>query len=295
MLKGSIVALILPFRNGEIDYEQFEKLIEYHIENGTHGILCCGTTGESATISHQEHIEIINFTVKKAAKRIDVLAGTGSNSTREAVELAKAAKAAGADAHLSITPYYNKPTQEGLYLHFKAVADEVDMPMVVYNVPGRTGVNITPETMARIAEIPQVVGVKEATGNIRQATEIVEYCPPDFNLYSGDDFSNFPMMAVGAKGAISVTANIAPKLMSDMFNKWFTDDPKQHGEARKIHMDLMALHRGMFYETNPIPVKTAAYLMGIIDHLEFRLPLCPLSSMNEEKLKILLKERGMIG
>ncbi len=291
MISGSIVAIITPFRNDSIDYEDLEKLIEFHIANGTSGIVPCGTTGESATLSHQEHKDLIEFVIKKVKGRVPVIAGTGSNSTREAVELAQSAKEDGADAHLSITPYYNKPTQEGLYRHFKTIADQVALPMILYNVPGRTGVDMAPETVAKLSEVPNIVGIKEATGSARQGAEILEQSKSGFLLISGDDFINLPLLSVGAVGAISVTANIAPRALSGLFQAYFSGD---HEKARAIHSDTLALHRAMFIESSPIPVKTAAHMMGLIRGAEFRLPLCPLKKENEQKLRELLTKRGMI-
>ncbi len=291
MVKGSIVAIITPFKNGEVDYDSLEKLIEYHIKNGTSGIVPCGTTGESATLTHKEHVDVINFVVKKVKGRIRVIAGTGSNSTSEAVELAEGAKKAGADAHLSITPYYNKPTQEGLYQHFKAIADAVELPMILYNVPGRTGVNLLPETVGRLSQIKEIIGIKEATGSLQQAAEVMENVKSGFLLLSGDDFVNLPLLSIGSVGAISVTANIAPILLSNLFRSYESGDLEK---AKNIHIGLMALHRAMFIETNPIPVKTAAYLMGLIGCLEFRLPLCPMKKENEDKLKNTLKTKGLL-
>jgi 4-hydroxy-tetrahydrodipicolinate synthase len=290
MISGSIVAIITPFKNGEVDYEGLEKLIEFHIKNGTSGIVPCGTTGESATLSHKEHIEVVQFVVKKVNKRIPVIAGSGSNSTQEAIELAVAAKEAKADAHLSITPYYNKPTQEGLYQHFKAIAEAVNLPMVLYNVPGRTGVNMLPETVGRLSQVKNIVGIKEATGDMRQAAEIMENVKSGFTLLSGDDFTNLQLLSLGGVGAISVTANILPKELAGLFEAYKKGD---YEKAKKLHLDTMPVHRMMFVETSPIPVKTAAYFMGLINQLEFRLPLCSLKKENEEKLKDLLKKRGL--
>lgn len=291
MLKGSFVALITPFRDGKVDYDQLERLIEFHIENGTHGLLPCGTTGESATLTYEEHREVIRFTVNKVGGRIKVLAGTGSNSTHEAIRLAEEAADAGADAHLSITPYYNKPTQEGLIAHFTAIADEVKLPMVLYNVPGRTGVNLLPETVAKLAKHPNIVGIKEATGNVRQALEILERTGQDFLLFSGDDFINFPLLTSGAVGSISVTANVMPKKMSEMYESYWAGDT---AKARKIHYDLLPIHRAMFLETNPIPVKQAAYLMGLLSHLEYRKPMVPMSEKNLDRLREILRQKGLI-
>lgn len=291
MFNGSMVAIITPFKNDKIDYENLEELIEFHIKNGTNAIVPCGTTGESATLSHQEHKDLIAFVVKTVKGRIPVIAGTGSNSTREAVELAKSAKDDGADAHLSITPYYNKPTQEGLYQHFKAIADAVALPMIMYNVPGRTSVNMLPETVGRLSQVANIVGIKEATGSVQQGTEVLEYSKSGFALLSGDDFINLPLLAVGGAGYISVTANVAPKELSDTYKAWVSGN---HDEARKIHAATMPLHRAMFLETNPIPVKAAAYKMGLIKTLEYRLPMCPMKKENDQKLTEVLKSRKMI-
>ncbi|MGC8765581.1 MAG: 4-hydroxy-tetrahydrodipicolinate synthase [Brevinematia bacterium] len=291
MIKGSLVALITPFKNGQVDYEALESLIEFHIANGTDGLVPCGTTGESATLTHKEHIEIVDFVVKKVKGRIPVIAGTGSNSTHEAIELGLAAKKSGADAHLSIVPYYNKPTQEGLYQHFKKIAEEVDLPMILYNVPGRTALNMTAETVGRLSKIKNIIGIKEATGDLRQATEIMENVSSGFLLLSGDDFVNLPLLSVGGVGAISVTANIIPKEVSSLFKFYWKGEFEK---ARSLNLSLYPVNRMMFVETNPIPVKTAAYHMGLIPVLEFRLPLCPMKKENEEKLKSLLKERGLI-
>ncbi len=287
---GSITAIITPFKNGEVDYESLEKLIEFQIGNGSDGLVPCGTTGESATLTTKEHEEVIDFTVKKVNGRIPVIAGTGSNSTMEAVDLARSAKASGADAHLSITPYYNKPTQEGLYRHFAEIAAAVDLPMIMYNIPGRTGVNMLPETTARLSLIPRIIGIKEAT-NLQQAAEIVEYSKSGFIMLSGDDFLNLPMLSVGGKGTVSVTSNIAPRLSSDLVKSFFAGDLEK---ARAINFSLMPIHRAMFLETSPIPVKTAAYLMGLIGAVEFRLPLCPLKNENLEKLSAALKAGGLV-
>ncbi len=291
MLKGSMVALITPFNNNKVDYEGLEKLIEYHILKGTDGIVPCGTTGESATLNHKEHIDLIRFVVSKVNKRIPVIAGTGSNSTMEAIDLAKGAKNAGADYHLSITPYYNKPTQEGLYQHFKAIADSTDLPMILYNVPGRTGVNMLPETTGRLSKINNIVGLKEATGDLKQAAEIMENAKSGFILLSGDDFTNLPLLSIGAVGAISVTANILPAELSEMFKAYENGD---YEKARRLHIETMPVHRIMFIETNPIPVKTASFMMGLIDNLEFRLPLCPMKKENEQKLRDILKIKALL-
>jgi len=291
MIKGSNVALITPFRDSKVDYESLESLIEFHISNGTRGIVPCGTTGESSTLSFEEHKKIIEFTVSKVRGRVPVIAGTGANSTSEAIELAESAKNSGADAHLSITPYYNKPSQEGLFLHFKAISEAVKLPMILYNVPGRTSVNMLAETTGRLSRLPGIIGIKEASGDLKQITEIMEYSSGDFILLSGDDFTNLAQLAVGGTGAISVTANIVPGLSQSLYTAFEKGDMKA---ARDVQLKLSSLHRAMFIETNPVPVKTAAYLTGLIKTLEFRLPLCPLKKENEQKLKDTLAAYGLI-
>ena len=283
MFEGSTVALITPFSKGEIDWEKLENLIEFHIKNGTDCILACGTTGESATLSHKEHKEIMKFIVEKVNKRIKVLAGTGSNSTKEAIELTSYAKKIGADGSLIITPYYNKPTQKGLYLHFEKIAREIDIPIVLYNVPSRTGINLETETVKDLSEIPSIVAIKEASGNIEQITRIISF--GKITVLSGDDSLTFPIMALGGKGVISVAANVVPKELKKMVKNALE---RKWDEARRIHYKLYPLFKGLFIETNPIPVKTALTLMGMIDG-EFRLPLCPMKKKNEEKLIEILK------
>lgn len=286
-----MVALITPFKNDAVDYPTLEKLIDFHLANGTSCIVPCGTTGESATLSMEEHMEVIRFTVNKVKGRVPVLAGTGANCTREAIELAQAAKEAGADAHLSVTPYYNKPSQEGLFLHYKAIAEAVKLPMVLYNVPGRSVVSLSPETIGRLSQIDGIIGVKEASGDMKQVAETFERVRSGFLMISGDDFTNLPLMALGGVGAISVTANIAPKLLSDTFAAY---KKGSYDEARKLHLQSMPLHRAMFIETSPVPVKTAAHLTGLIPTLEFRLPLAPLKAENAAKLKDVLKNQGLL-
>jgi 4-hydroxy-tetrahydrodipicolinate synthase len=290
MFKGSMVAIVTPFRNGKVDEKALGDLIEFHIKSGTDVIVPCGTTGESATLSHEEHHRVVEITVKTVNKRIPVIAGAGSNSTDETLDLTKHAKKSGADGVLLITPYYNKPTQEGLYQHFKKVAESVDIPILLYNVPGRTGVNMLPATVARLRGIKNIVGIKEATGDMKQVSELIRLCGRDFDVISGDDFTTFPLLALGGVGAISVTANIAPADAAAMFDKFFAGKAE---EALKLHYKLEPLHGPMFIETNPIPVKTALALMGKIAE-EFRLPLCPMAEANKEKLKKALKDYGLI-
>lgn len=290
MFKGSMVAIVTPFKNGAIDEKALGDLIEFHIKNGTDVIVPCGTTGESATLSHEEHHRVVEFTVKTVNKRIPVVAGAGSNSTSETLELTRYAKKAGADGVLLITPYYNKPTQEGLYRHFTNVADSVDIPVILYNVPGRTSVNMLPATVARLREHKNIVGIKEATGDMKQVSEIIRLCGRDFDVLSGDDFTTLPLLCLGGVGAISVTANIAPADCAAMFDAFFAGNMP---EALKRHYKLEPLHGPLFIETNPIPVKTALALMGKIAE-EFRLPLCPMADANKDKLKKALKEYGLI-
>lgn len=290
MFRGSIVALITPFKNGRVDEDRMRALIERQIVGGTYGIVPCGTTGESATLTHEEHERVISLTIETVGRRVKVIAGTGSNSTDEAVKLTKYAKKAGADGALLITPYYNRPTQEGLYQHFKKVASEADIPMVVYNVPSRTGVNLLPETLARMASIDNIAGVKEASGSLQQVSDIIGLCGDNITVLSGDDFATLPIMAVGGKGVISVTANIVPKDVAELVNQYEAGNIKK---AMELHYKLRPLNQAMFYETNPIPVKTAASLLGLID-LEFRLPLCPMSPSNLERLKISMKDYGLL-
>jgi len=290
MFKGSMVAIVTPFRNGKIDEKALGDLIEFHIKSGTDVIVPCGTTGESATLSHEEHHQVVEFTVKTVKKRVPVVAGAGSNSTAETVDLMKYAKMAGADGVLLITPYYNKPTQEGLYQHFTKAAESVDIPIILYNVPGRTSVNMLPATVARLREKKNIVGIKEATGDLRQISEIIRLCGKDFDVISGDDFTNLPLLSIGGVGAISVTANIIPGDAAAMFDAFFAGKME---EARRLHFKMEPLHSLMFVETNPIPVKTALALMGRINE-EFRLPLCSLADANKEKLKKGLKEYGLL-
>jgi 4-hydroxy-tetrahydrodipicolinate synthase len=290
MFKGSMVAIVTPFRNGKVDEKAFGDLIEFHIKNGTDAIVPCGTTGESATLSHEEHHRVVELTVKAVNKRVPVIAGAGSNSTEETVELTKFAKKAGADAVLLITPYYNKPTQEGLYRHFRLAAETVDIPIIMYNVPGRTGVNMLPPTVARLREVKNIIGIKEATGDLKQISEVIRLCGRDFTVLSGDDFTNLPILSIGGVGSISVTANVAPADCAAMFDAFFSG---KTDEALRLHYKLEPLHNAMFIETNPIPAKTALALMGKVTE-EFRLPLCPLADANKEKLKKALKEYGLI-
>ena len=290
MFKGSIVAIVTPFKNGRFDEKAYGDLIEWHIAEGTHGIVPCGTTGEASTLDYEEHYRVIEVAVKAANKRIPVIAGTGANSTEETLTITKKAKQLGADAALIVTPYYNKPTQEGLYRHYKAVAEAVDIPIVLYNVPGRTALNMLPSTVARLMEFPNIVSIKEATGDMRQVSDIIRLCGERITVISGDDFTTLPLLSLGGKGVISVVANIAPKEVAEMCNAWEKGDIEK---ARQIHYRLEPLNGAMFIETNPIPVKTSLALMGKIQE-EFRLPLCEMSGPNREKLRSILKDGGII-
>ncbi len=290
MFSGAMVAIVTPFSNGKVDEEAFRRLINFQIENGTQAIIPCGTTGESATFTHEEHKFVIEFTIKEVNGRVPVIAGTGSNSTAEAIALTRHAKEAGADAALMICPYYNKPTQEGLYQHFKAVAEAVPMPIIMYNIMARTGVNMVPETVARLAGIENIVGTKEASGNLQQMTEIIELCGPDFDVISGDDPLTLPLMAVGGTGVISVASNVAPGQVLEMTSAFLNGDL---AKAQELNIRLQALFRALFLETNPIPVKMALGFMGMIDP-EMRLPLYPMGPANTEKLKKVLADYGLL-
>ncbi len=289
MFQGSIVALVTPFKQGELDEKALRDLVEFHIAEGTNAIVPCGTTGESATLSHEEHCRVIEIVIDQAKKRVPVIAGAGSNSTKEAVFLTEHAKKSGADAVLSITPYYNKPTQAGLYQHFKTIAEQVDIPIVLYNVPGRTGVNMLPDTVVELSKIKNIVGVKEASGSLDQAGAIIQHTDDSFDVISGEDSLTFPMMAMGAKGVISVTANVAPKKMAQMCKAVLENNMI---EARKLHYELIDLSKAVFYETNPIPAKKAVYLMGLIEN-EIRLPLVEMTKENTEKLQTVMKNLGI--
>lgn len=291
MIKGAIVAIVTPFKDGKLDEEGLRGLIEFQIENGTDAIVPCGTTGESATLSHAEHKRVVEITIDTVKGRVPVIAGTGSNSTAETIELTHHAKSAGANAALVITPYYNKPTQEGLYQHFKAVSDACSFPMVLYNVPGRTALNMLPTTVARLAELDDVIAIKEATGSMQQASDIISLCGDKITVLSGDDFTAFPLLAIGGKGVISVVSNVAPRDMAGMIDAFEAGDLEK---ARALHYKLWPLNNAMFYETNPAPAKTSLALMGKISSGELRLPLVSMSEANLEKLKKTLSEYGLI-
>ena len=290
VLRGSMVALVTPFRGDRIDEPALKQLIELHIAAGTTALVPCGTTGESATLSFEEHDRVIDLTVQASRGRIPVIAGTGSNNTREAIRLTKHAKETGADAALIISPYYNKPTQQGLYLHFKAVAEAVDIPIVIYNIASRTAVNIEPETFARLVTIKNIVAVKESSGNLEQMSRILQMTNGKMTLISGDDGLTLPVLAIGGTGVISVVANVVPKDVAAMVSAFAAGN---HREAMQWHQRLLPLVKALFLETNPIPVKTAMGLLGMIAP-ELRLPLCEMSEGNLAKLKQALEEYGLL-
>ena len=288
---GAFTALVTPFRNGKVDEERYRELIEWQITQGINGLVPCGTTGESATLSHDEHENVIRICIDQAKKRVPVIAGAGSNNTEEAVRLTRFAKEAGADAALHITPYYNKPTQGGLFAHYKAIADAVDLPILVYNVPGRTGVKVAPATMARMyKEIPGIIGAKEATGDLAYVSDTLEFCGPGFTLLSGDDFTVLPALALGAVGVISVTSNLVPAKMAAMCSCFANGDL---ATAKQLHYEMGPLNRACFLETNPIPVKTALAKMGKMG-VEMRLPLVPMLPENEKCLDEALALCGLV-
>lgn len=293
MFKGSMVAIVTPFKNNktELDEKAFKRLIEFHIKGNTSAVVPCGTTGESATLSFEEHDRVIELAVEYVDKRIPVIAGTGSNSTQEAIALTVHAKKAGADASLQVSPYYNRPTQKGLYEHFKTIAEAVDIPIILYNIASRTGVNIEPETIAKLAnDCKNIVGVKEASGNLDQMSRIKALCPQTFALISGDDSLTLPILSIGGTGVISVVANIIPQDVADMAAAF---EKGNITKARKLHYKMLPLVKAMFVETNPIPVKTAMGMMGMIEP-SLRLPMCEMSEENKQKLKVALKDYGLL-
>ena len=290
MFEGSIVAIVTPFKNGRVDEDAYRKLIEFQIENGTSAIVPCGTTGESATLDVGEHARVIDIAVEAVNKRVPVIAGTGGNSTSEAIALTRHAKEVGADATLQVTPYYNKPTQEGLFRHYEAILKAVPLPQILYNVPGRTSVNLLPETVARLAKFPEVVAIKEASGNVGQMADVVRMAGENITLLSGDDNLTLPVLAIGGKGVVSVVANIVPQDTADLVKAWAEGKTE---EARNLFYKLLPLCKAMFFETNPIPVKTSAALMGLIGD-EMRLPMCHMAPANLEKLKTVLVDYGLV-
>jgi 4-hydroxy-tetrahydrodipicolinate synthase len=291
MITGSMVAIVTPMNeDGSLDLAAFRGLIDFHIEQGTDGIVVVGTTGESPTVDVEEHELLIAEAVKHSAGRIPIIAGTGANSTREAIELASFSKKAGADASLTVVPYYNKPTQEGLYQHFKAIAEAVAMPHILYNVPGRTVADMSNDTALRLAQIPNIVGIKDATGNIERGSDLLLRAPKDFAVYSGDDASTLALMMLGAHGTISVTANVAPKLMHEMCLAALNGEVAR---ARQINFRLLGLHRSLFVEANPIPVKWAVARMGQMKNI-LRLPLTPLSKSSYAAVEEAMRQAGLV-
>jgi 4-hydroxy-tetrahydrodipicolinate synthase len=289
--QGAFVAIVTPFIDGKVDEEGLKSLIEFHIANGTHGIVPCGTTGESATMSHAEHHRVVQLTVETVAGRVPVMAGSGSNSTSEAIDLTMYAKKAGADAVLMVTPYYNRPSQEGLYQHYKAVAETVDIPIFLYNVPSRTGTNMLPSTVARCAAIDNIVGIKEATGSLNQVSELINLCPADFIVLSGDDFTAMPTVLIGGKGVISVTSNVAPGDMAAMMEAALAG---KVARANELHYKLFPLMQAMFYDTNPVPAKKSLEMMGKIQSGMPRLPLASMDETIQVKLRKALAAYGLL-
>ncbi len=290
MFEGSYVALVTPFKNDKVDFEKLKELVEFHIKNGTNGIVPCGTTGESATLNYEEHEKVIEVVVKQVAGRIKVVAGTGSNSTAETIEMTAFAKKVGSDGVLLVAPYYNKPTQKGLYLHFKKVADEIDIPIMLYNIQSRTAVNIEPETIAKLsAECKNIVAIKEASGSLEQMAKIKMLCPK-MDIVSGDDALTLPLMSIGGVGVVSVVANIVPRAVTDMVWAYLKGDVEK---AKGLHYKLFNLIKAMFIETNPIPVKTAMNLMGLCSD-DLRLPMCAMDDKNKEKLSKEMKNYGLL-
>ncbi len=290
MFSGSMPAIITPFRDGQIDVEALERLVEFQVTNGVSAIVPCGSTGESATLTHQEHAEVVRLVVKFAKGRVPVIAGTGSNSTAEATALTRAAKEAGATAALLISPYYNKPTQEGIYLHYRAIAESTRFPLIVYNIPGRTASKIEATTLARLAELEHIVGVKEATGSLDEVQEVLRLCGDKIELYSGDDSLTLPIMAVGGAGVISVTANFMPKQSADMVAACLRGD---FATARRLHYDMLPVMRALFAETNPIGVKAALAMMGYCRD-ELRSPLLAMSDGPRARLRGVMQQAGLL-
>jgi 4-hydroxy-tetrahydrodipicolinate synthase len=289
--QGSLVAMVTPFRDGQVDEAKLRELVDFHVANGTDGLVPCGTTGESPTLTHAEHKRVVELVVKAAAGRIAVVAGTGSNSTAEAIDMTVHAARAGADGALLVSPYYNKPTQAGLYAHFKAIAEAAPtLPLIVYNIQSRTAVNVETDTLARLAELPNIVGVKEASGSLDQMTSVVLACGPEFSVLSGDDSLTLPLMAIGGRGVISVLANFMPREVAELTHSALEGDWKR---ARELHWRLFPICRAMFVETNPIPVKEAMAMLGLI-RAEWRLPMCPMSDTNRDRLRKVLVHAGVL-
>jgi len=290
MIQGSLPAIVTPMHeDGSLDLPRLKSLVDWHIREGSDGLVVVGTTGESPTVNFDEHCQLIQIVAEQAAGRVPVIAGTGANSTVEAIELAEFARRAGASAHLSVVPYYNKPTQEGLYRHFKAVAEAVDLPMVLYNVPGRTVADLANETALRLAQVPRIVGIKDATGNLERGADLIKRAPPGFAIYSGDDATGLLLVLLGGHGVITVTGNVAPKLMHEMVAAGLAGDVKT---GREINNRLLGLHKHLFCEANPIPVKWACARMGLIKDT-LRLPLTTLSPDCHDRVRVAMREAGI--
>lgn len=290
MFKGALTALVTPFRDGAVDVPALRELIEWQIQSGIEGLVPCGSTGESATLTHAEHDAVVKLTIEQARRRVPVIAGTGSNSTAEAIRLTVAAAEMGADGALLLSPYYNKPTQDGIYRHYKTIAASVDIPILLYNIPGRTASNITPETVARLAEIKNIVGIKEASGSMDQASDIIKLAGDKITILSGDDSLTLPLIALGAKGVISTCSNAVPREMHDLADAALARD---FAKAREIHFRLLPLMRGLFVETNPIPIKQALAFMGKCAN-ELRMPLLPMTAGPAERLRVAMKELRLV-
>jgi len=290
MFSGAITAIVTPFKENRVDEKAFRELIEFQIAGGIDGIVPCGTTGESSTLSHEEHDKVIEIAIDAAKKRIPVIAGTGSNSTDEALRLTRHAYEAGADGALMVCPYYNRPTQEGLYQHFKLIANTVPIPIVLYNIPGRTGVNLLPETVARLSKIDNIVGIKEASGSLKQMDDVISQCGKAFSVLSGDDFFTLPLLMLGGKGIVSVISNVAPADMAALIDFFNAGDIEK---ARQLHDKMVPLIDALFIETNPVPVKAALSMMGKI-YYDVRLPMYKMTDSNYEKLKNAMKKYGLI-
>ena len=289
--QGSFVAMVTPFRNGKVDEAKLREIVEFHITHGTDGLIPCGTTGESPSLSHDEHRRVVELVIEASRGRIRVVAGTGSNSTAEAIDMTKHAERAGATGALVVNPYYNKPTQEGLYRHFRAVAESVAIPILLYNIQSRTAINVETDTLARLVrDAKNIVGVKEASGSLDQMSQVIAACGPDFSVLSGDDNITLPLLVIGGSGVVSVIANIVPRETADLVHAALEGDWKR---ARDLHYRLFPLARAAFLETNPIPIKEAMALAGMIEP-EFRLPMCRMSDANREKLRAILKPYGLI-
>ena len=290
LIQGSLPAIVTPMHaDGSLDLPRMRALVDWHIREGSDGIVVVGTTGESPTVDNDEHHQLIEVVIEQAAGRVPVVAGTGANSTAEAIEHARFAQKAGATAHLSVVPYYNKPTQEGLYRHFKAIAEAVDLPLILYNVPGRTGADLANDTTLRLAQVPNIIGIKDATGNVERGTDLLKRAPANFSVLSGDDATALALTLFGGKGVISVTANVAPRLMHEMIAAALAGDL---ATARTINFRLLSLHRNLFVEANPIPVKWACAQMGLIEAGE-RLPMTPLSPEYHDRIRAALREAGI--